>query len=608
MSLFILSEICNNYTEGKNICNTLLLYEYCCYIVNTEDLSTAPDLKKWLCLCCSKLFENFTQLKYKVLLKNSSSSSNNTNNNMSSNNNNNYSNNMNSNEQQQQQQQSYDIKGYYIFLIDADPCVRASVVIMFSMLFGAYQGGQNSDLSSSNLGFGNSSSQYHLESLSRSTSRNDVRGTDARGSSSDARTSVGSGGGADRDLNTRNIPHNSDPNFENIIEEEMSIVLEILNSCSDGSVMVRREAVIGLAKFMEQSYHKQCIKLIAKGLRQAVYPSSQGNGNGNIANPVPFSTMPHNSDYLKPSPHTSSSLPLHPPDVGGAGGGNLHNSTDPNPPYFNNTHPPNTNYYHIYPWNLSPSQIEGITHIVRTHLEDSGFGAFCSKPNFQPTNSTTTNDNTHSNNNNSSSNSNISDQYFGSGGPVTPTNKSFGPYAASSPYSNLGSTTNIGNLSMHILILYIYYISLICKYIYVCVYLKVIIMTPLLSSMAIPLLLCHSLPSSLNCPPPYNKGEDPITKCLPKVWPHHTRSCQVVIIYWVIVVEEGVVGILVFCSHLLQVFTAPAHIHTYIPEYTYILEYMLCIGTLYAYTPAHVLIFTPIYTLLYVIYMYICSL
>ena len=458
MSLFILSEICNNYTEGKNICNTLMLYEYCCYIVNTEDLNQAPDLKKWLCLCCSKLFENYTQLKYKVLLKNSSSSINN------SNMNNNYSNNMNSNEQQQQQQQqSYDIKGYYIYLIDADPCVRASVVIMLSMLFGAYQGGQNSDLSSANLGFGNSSSQYHLESLSRSTSRNDVRGTDARGSSSDARTPVGSGG--DRDLNTRNIPHNSDPNFENIIEEEMSIVLEILNSCSDGSVMVRREAVIGLAKFMEQSYHKQCIKLIAKGLRQAVYPSSQ-QYNGNVANPVPNQSMPHNSD-LKPIPHTSSSLPIH-PDGGGGGGGNLHNSIEPNTPYYNTTHS-NTNYYHIYPWNLSPSQIEAITHIVRTHLEDSGFGAFNSKPNFRPTNNTTTTNNISANNNNNSS-GNISDQYFGSGGPVTPNNKGFGPYAASSPYSNLGSTTNIGNLCIYTFLLFTHYISLIFMLINVYIY------------------------------------------------------------------------------------------------------------------------------------------
>jgi hypothetical protein len=51
-----------------------------------------------------------------------------------------------------------------------------------------------------------------------------------------------------------------------------------LESCTDGSVLVRREAVIALSKFVILPHHVSCIKLVAKGLLLEARGSEAGAG------------------------------------------------------------------------------------------------------------------------------------------------------------------------------------------------------------------------------------------------------------------------------------------------------------------------------------------
>jgi WD40 repeat protein len=61
------------------------------------------------------------------------------------------------------------------------------------------------------------------------------------------------------------------------MESELQLSLQILINCSDASVLVRREAMIALSKFIVLPTHIGCITLIAKGLMQQL--NSKQNGS-----------------------------------------------------------------------------------------------------------------------------------------------------------------------------------------------------------------------------------------------------------------------------------------------------------------------------------------
>jgi hypothetical protein len=71
-------------------------------------------------------------------------------------------------------------------------------------------------------------------------------------------------------------------------ESELQLALQILECCTDGSVMVRLEAVYALSKFFIQSAHIDCIKLVAK----AIYIKNQEKQQPTPVKPERRSTSP----------------------------------------------------------------------------------------------------------------------------------------------------------------------------------------------------------------------------------------------------------------------------------------------------------------------------
>lgn len=53
---------------------------------------------------------------------------------------------------------------------------------------------------------------------------------------------------------------------KDLIEAELQLALQILECCTDGSVMVRLEAVYALSKFFMQPAHIDCVKIVAKAI------------------------------------------------------------------------------------------------------------------------------------------------------------------------------------------------------------------------------------------------------------------------------------------------------------------------------------------------------
>jgi hypothetical protein len=76
----------------------------------------------------------------------------------------------------------------------------------------------------------------------------------------------------------RKVPVLSAEQME-LLEAELLLATQLLESCTDGAVLVRREAVIALSKFVILPHHVTCIRLVASGLfleaRGAIKPSSE---------------------------------------------------------------------------------------------------------------------------------------------------------------------------------------------------------------------------------------------------------------------------------------------------------------------------------------------
>ena len=62
-----------------------------------------------------------------------------------------------------------------------------------------------------------------------------------------------------------------------LLEVELLLATQLLESCTDGSVLVRREAVIALSKFVILPHHITCIKLVANGLLLETQGTKQGS-------------------------------------------------------------------------------------------------------------------------------------------------------------------------------------------------------------------------------------------------------------------------------------------------------------------------------------------
>lgn len=118
----------------------------------------------------------------------------------------------------------------YPLLIDPDPTVRAAAVLALGELFGA-----SSLTQAINPPLGSSGMMRHT------------------------RSSLSSGS---EDSHHRNsIVEDMD-----LREAELQLALQILECCTDGSVLVRLESISALSKFFVQAAHIDCIKLVAKAI------------------------------------------------------------------------------------------------------------------------------------------------------------------------------------------------------------------------------------------------------------------------------------------------------------------------------------------------------
>ena len=73
-----------------------------------------------------------------------------------------------------------------------------------------------------------------------------------------------------------------------LLEAELLLAMQLLKSCTDGSVLVRREAVIAISKFIVFPHHMACMKLVASGLLMetagaASYDKARASWNSNAA-------------------------------------------------------------------------------------------------------------------------------------------------------------------------------------------------------------------------------------------------------------------------------------------------------------------------------------
>jgi hypothetical protein len=112
----------------------------------------------------------------------------------------------------------------YPLLEDPDPTVRASAVLALGEMFGASDPGNlAADGGMNNPGAGGNGSPFGAGSESA--------------------------GGTEQ--------------LQTLRESEQELAIQILESCTDGSVIVRKEALIALSKFMSISAHASCMALVA---------------------------------------------------------------------------------------------------------------------------------------------------------------------------------------------------------------------------------------------------------------------------------------------------------------------------------------------------------
>jgi hypothetical protein len=149
----------------------------------------------------------------------------------------------------------------YPLLQDSDVTVRASSVLALGELFGA-------------------SSLAPTLADSQSTKQPPAQGSTAPQQPEDPSIQAVSPASSSSYavFEGRKVPVLSAEQME-LLEAELLLATQLLESCTDGSVLVRREAVIALSKFVILPHHVSCIRLVASGLfleaRGAIKPSSE---------------------------------------------------------------------------------------------------------------------------------------------------------------------------------------------------------------------------------------------------------------------------------------------------------------------------------------------
>jgi hypothetical protein len=321
LAAFVLAEVCNGYKEGQQSCLQLGLHRTCTNVLSSAstsiDVMQSTSLKLWLCLCLFKLCEDFIWAKYLCITEAGHTA-------------------------------------LYPLLIDPDPTVRTAAVLALGELFGASAlntsssaaaggGGGGIHTPSGSSGMLTPGSRPIRKTLSSSTSKDDFSFLGGGGGGG-----VGAGGDVSHSTNNGGAP-GLDVEERILEESELQLALQILECCTDGSVMVRLEAVYALSKFFTQSAHIGCIKVVAKAIylknlekqqqlqqtskpgRRSASPGLDGNDFGKMGLIYPWHLTPNESAEITNQVEKFIKL-SNGGDIGGAGGGGSENENDDNLP------------------------------------------------------------------------------------------------------------------------------------------------------------------------------------------------------------------------------------------------------------------------------------
>lgn len=239
MAAFTLAEICNGSTEGRQLCLQQGLHRSCSQLLTQADVMQHSDLKKWVCLCLSKLCEDFLWAKFVCLTETGHPQ-------------------------------------LYPLLLDCDPQVRAAAVLALGEMFGA-----SSRLFDENSPeYGQVRGQIVQEGAAYQRPQSHASQAWSASQASPYQqqgyggfpSSESFGGGSSVSESSGGLVFND--KAKQLIEIELMLAVQLLDSCADGSVMVRREAIIALSKFIFQPVHIDTVKVVVSELRK------QGKGLG----------------------------------------------------------------------------------------------------------------------------------------------------------------------------------------------------------------------------------------------------------------------------------------------------------------------------------------
>eukprot|EP01031_Cornospumella_fuschlensis_P041107 gene41107-50152_t len=133
-----------------------------------------------------------------------------------------------------------------------------------------------------------------------------------------------------------------------LIEAEVNLAQQLLECCTDGSVMVRLEAVYALSKFVIQPAHLPCMKIVAKFVYERYYEKKMGKPHGVGNNGA-------GADRRSASPESVNGGGSNPSSVSGGTSTFLKGLAG-------------------VPWYLTPQETLRLAELIEANLESRGVG------------------------------------------------------------------------------------------------------------------------------------------------------------------------------------------------------------------------------------------
>lgn len=157
-------------------------------------------------------------------------------------------------------------------------------------------------------------------------------------------------------------------------ESELKLALQLLESCTDGCIKVRRESIVALSKFIILHAHLPCFLIITRILIKSnvkfLYSTQTQELNSSPLSNVNFPSAAPSSSNMAGLVAGSNRTTA---QGGGGPAGGQKDERGNTPPTPTSTSVPVKSDF-IWPWNLTDSQTQSIVDDVRIYLESQGIG------------------------------------------------------------------------------------------------------------------------------------------------------------------------------------------------------------------------------------------